>query len=141
MPTLEMIRRYLNTRDPYARLLSIEVIEAGPEHGVAVMPLDAQHRNGMGNAHGGSIFSLADMAFGAAACATGVYCVNAESNISYLAPGRIGPLRGEARKIRSGKRLGTYEVRITDADGTLVAVARITGCFTKHVISEPGDPA
>ena len=62
------------------------------------------------------------------------YCVNAQSNISYLEPGRIGPLRGEARKIRSGRNLGTYEVRITDADGTLVAVATVTGFLTKHPI-------
>lgn len=41
--------------------------------------------------------------------------------------GRIGPLRGEARKIRSGRNLGTYDVRITDSDGTLVAIATVTG--------------
>ena len=37
------------------------------------------------------------------------------------------PLRGEARVLRSGKLLSTYEVRVTDAEGGLVAVATITG--------------
>ena len=41
--------------------------------------------------------------------------------------GRVGPLRGEARVLRSGKLLSTYEVRVTDAEGSLVAVATITG--------------
>ena len=53
-------------------------------------------------------------------------------------PGRIGPLRGEARKIRSGRNLGTYDVRITDSDGTLVAIATVTGFMTKYPI-QPKD--
>ena len=52
--------------------------------------------------------------------------------------GRIGPLRGEARKIRSGRNLGTYDVRITDSDGTLVAIATVTGFMTKYPI-QPKD--
>ena len=108
----------------------MEVLEVDEDHGVVVMPLDERHRNGMGHAHGGAIFALADMAFATVSSAAGICRVNAQSSISYLEPGRIGPLRGEARKIRSGKRLGVYEVRITDADGTLVAVAAITGYGT-----------
>ena len=40
---------------------------------------------------------------------------------------QIFGLRGEARVLRSGKLLSTYEVRVTDAEGGLVAVATITG--------------
>ena len=47
-------------------------------------------------------------------------------------------LRGEARKIRSGRNLGTYDVRITDSDGTLVAIATVTGFMTKYPI-QPKD--
>lgn len=134
MLTLEEIRRHFNRHDPFAGSLGIELLEVGEDRGVAVMPLDERHRNGMGHAHGGAIFALADMAFATVSNAGGMYCVNAQSSISYLEPGRIGPLRGEARRIRSGKRLGTYEVRITDADGTLVAVATITGYGTGRAI-------
>ena len=96
------------------------------------------HRNGMGHAHGGAIFALVDMTFATVSNAAGLYCVNAQTNISYLEPGRIGPLRGEARKIRSGRNLGTYDVRITDSDGTLVAIATVTGFMTKYPI-QPKD--
>ena len=102
------------------------------------MPLDERHRNGMGHAHGGAIFALVDMTFATVSNAAGLYCVNAQTNISYLEPGRIGPLRGEARKIRSGRNLGTYDVRITDSDGTLVAIATVTGFMTKYPI-QPKD--
>lgn len=78
------------------------------------------------------------MTFATVSNAAGLYCVNAQTNISYLEPGRIGPLRGEARKIRSGRNLGTYDVRITDSDGTLVAIATVTGFMTKYPI-QPKD--
>lgn len=86
--------------------------------------------------HGGAIFALVDMTFATVSNAAGLYCVNAQTNISYLEPGRIGPLRGEARKIRSGRNLGTYDVRITDSDGTLVAIATVTGFMTKYPIQQ-----
>lgn len=130
MLTLEEIRAHINTHDSFAKNLDIEVLEVGPEFGTARMPLDTRHRNSMGHAHGGAIFALADMTFASVCCARGYYTVNAQSSISYLAPGRIGPLQGECRAIRTGKHLGTYEVRITDSDGTLVAMATITGFNT-----------
>lgn len=131
MPNNDAIRRYFNRSDTFAHHLGIELVQVAEDMGVATMPLNNEQRNGMRHAHGGAIFALADMAFAAAAHASGVYWVNAQSSISYLAPGRVGPLRGEARKIRRGHHLGVYEVRITDADGTLVAVATITGFNTE----------
>lgn len=127
---IETVRRYFAKHDTFAAHVGIELVEINEDHGVAQMPLTPHQRNGMGNGHGGAIFSLADMAFAAATYATGIFYVNAQSSITYLEPGRIGPLRGEARKIRVGKRLATYEVRITDADGTLVAMATIMGAST-----------
>lgn len=141
MPTPEEVRFHFNCHDPFARYLGIEMLEVGAERGVALMPLDERHRNGMGHAHGGAIFALVDMTFATVSNAGGRHCVNAQSNISYLEPGRRGPLRGEARKIRSGKNVGTYEVRVTDADGTLVAVATVTGFFTKRAIPPEGKQA
>ena len=136
MPSYEEVRYHFNHHDPFARHMGIELPEVGPEHGVAIMPLDERHRNGMGHAHGGAIFALVDMTFATVSNAAGLYCVNAQTNISYLEPGRIGPLRGEARKIRSGRNLGTYDVRITDSDGTLVAIATVTGFMTKYPIQQ-----
>ena len=93
----------------------------------------------MGHAHGGAIFALVDLTFAAVSNADGYFCVNAQSSISYLEPGRIGPLRGEAQRIRTGRNIGTYEIRITDSDGTLVAVATVTGFMTKFPIPPEKD--
>ena len=43
-----------------------------------------------------------------------------------------------AQNLRSGRNLGTYDVRITDSDGTLVAIATVTGFMTKYPI-QPKD--
>lgn len=128
--TLEEVRRHFDAHDTFARHLGIEIVEIAQDRAVVSMPFDERHRNGMGHAHGGALFALADLAFAAASNASGIFCVNAQTSISYLAPGRVGPLRGEARAVRLGRKLVTYEVAIYDAADTLAAKATITGYVT-----------
>ena len=118
--------------------MGIELLEVGPEHGVAIMPLDERHRNGMGHAHGGAIFALVDMTFATVSNAAGPLLRQRPDEHFLPRAGAHRPLRGEARKIRSGRNLGTYDVRITDSDGTLVAIATVTGFMTKYPI-QPKD--
>lgn len=125
--TLEEVRRHFDAHDTFARHLGIEIVEIGRDKAVVSMPFDERHRNGMGHAHGGAIFALADLAFAAASNTLGFFCVNAQTSISYIAPGRVGPLRGEARPLHMGRKLVTYEVCVLDAADTLVAKAQITG--------------
>ena len=66
---MEHVRRFIAERDMFARHLGIEITEAARGYARAVMPLDAHHRNGVGMAHGGAIFAVADLAF-AVACNT-----------------------------------------------------------------------
>ncbi len=127
----QVLNEYFHNSDTFATRLEIEIIEACDGYAVASMPLTAMHRNGMGNAHGGAIYSLVDMAFAAVAHTSGQFFVTAQASITYLEPGRIGPLRAEAKKIRTGKTLGIYEVRVLDENAVLVAIATITGYNTK----------
>ena len=112
MLTLEEIRAHFRRHDPVSSSLGIEVLDVGREYSLV---------------HDGAVFVLADVAFAALSNANGLYCTNAQTSISFVRSGRVGPLRGEARVLRSGKLLSTYEVRVTDAEGGLVAVATITG--------------
>ena len=131
----QKVRSIIEDMDTYAAHVGITITHASVELGIATLPLTKDQRNGMGMAHGGAIFSLADMAFAAASHSSGTFWVNAQSSISYLAPGRIGPLRGEARCQRMGYTTCTYEVRILDSDDTLVALVVITGHNTKKPAS------
>lgn len=134
--TAEAINNFFRRNDNFAHHLDVMITEVSPDHAVATMPLKSLHRNGMRNAHGGAIFALADMAFGAAAAMSGNVFVSANSSINYLAAGRIGPLRAEARKVRCGKTLGVYDIRITDADGTLIAICTMMGSNTRMTPAE-----
>lgn len=109
-------------------LLGIVCEDIGPDgHCVLSMPLDGRHRNLMGAAHGGSIFTLADNAFGRGCRAAGLLCVTAQASISYLRPGLAGPLRAEARPVKLGRSLAVYDVQIFDGGGVLIARAAVTG--------------
>ncbi len=127
---------YFHHSDSFATRLGINIVEVGEDFAVAEMPLTPTHRNGMQNAHGGAIYSLVDMAFAAASHVSGEFFVTAQTSITYLEPGRIGPLRATAQKIRLGKTLGTFEIRVQDNDGTLIAIAIITGYNTKIPITK-----
>jgi acyl-CoA thioesterase len=128
---MEHVRRFIAERDMFAKHLGIEIAEAARGYARAVMPLDAHHRNGVGMAHGGAIFAVADLAFAVACNTRGKVSVNLNTAISFLAPGRRGPLTAEAREISAASRVATYEIRVTDGEGTLIATCQATA-YSKH---------
>lgn len=138
MLTLEEIRAHFRRHDPVSSSLGIEVLDVGREYSLVEMPPHGCQLNGMGAVHDGAVFVLADVAFAALSNANGLYCTNAQTSISFVRSGRVGPLRGEARVLRSGKLLSTYEVRVTDAEGGLVAVATITRLWRRRAASSGG---
>ena len=130
MLTPEDIRQYYSTRDALCRHFGIELVEMDEERCVTLMPLDDRHRNGMGKAHGAALFAQMVITFGMLTSSDGAYRTSAQTSVSFLAPGVSGPFRCEARAIRAGRKLGAYDLRLTDAEGTLVAVATVTGYAT-----------
>lgn len=117
--------------DRIYRLFDMKIEEASQEYSRVTMPLTEKTLNGMGFAHGGVIFSLADIAFGAASNfgeKTGTVTLSA--NIQFLNPGKDGPLVGEARLIRGGRHIVVYSIDITDARGILVAHGTYEGFRT-----------
>ena len=133
MLTLEEIRAHFRRHDPVSSSLGIEVLDVGREYSLVEMPPHGCQLNGMGAVHDGAVFVLADVAFAAHEHTETQRLAGPEDaalaeHIGVDAVGVAGlPLRGEARVLRSGKLLSTYEVRVTDAEGGLVAVATITG--------------
>ena len=117
--------------DKLMRLLNITIEEAREDYARATMPLTNDNLNGMGVAHGGAIFSLADIAFGSAATAGKHHCVvSLTSHMDFLRPGSVGPLVAEARLVRGGQHVMNYEVDIFDANEVLIAKCLSTGFRT-----------
>ncbi|MBQ4616177.1 MAG: PaaI family thioesterase [Mailhella sp.] len=95
--------------------------------GAVRMPLKECHHNKMGNAHGGAIFTLTDMAFAAACKNLGIHCVSAQCSISYLSAGTGDYLRAEAESVKLGRHLAVFDITVTDSNGRRVAKATMTG--------------
>jgi acyl-CoA thioesterase len=80
--------------------------------------------NFQGHPHGGVIFTLADVAFGAACNSHGEAAVALSITISYLAAVKPdAALVAEGREKKQGRRAGFYEIDVTTEDGTPVAHA------------------
>jgi len=85
-------------------------------------------RGPAGSLEGGVVSSLADVA-GASAIGFSVGLVATEHfAISFLAPGREGPVRAIGTPLRIGRSAGVSEVRVIDTgkDHRLMAVALVT---------------
>ena len=105
--------------------------------GIVRMPLDDFHRNKMGNAHGGAIFTLTDMAFAAACKDLGIHCVTAQSSISYLSSGEGEYLRAKAEPVKLGKHLVVFDITVTDSHARKVAKATMTGYLVGPLVQYP----
>jgi len=79
--------------------------------------------NGLGTAHGGIIFTLADCAFAYACNSRNQAAVAQQAAITYLSPGRAGEtLTAEAAEQALEGRAGVYTITITGADARTIAI-------------------
>ncbi|MHB1725035.1 MAG: PaaI family thioesterase [Acidimicrobiales bacterium] len=115
---------------PFQKWLGIrwETLDDGSD-GVSVeMNMRDDLRGPVGSLEGGIVSTLADVA-GASAIARTVGMVATQHvALSFLAPGRVGPIRATAVPLRIGRQDGVAEVRVCDLgnDGRLMAVALVT---------------
>ncbi len=110
-------------RDQFADFIGIELLEVAPGRAKVRLEIEDKHLNGVEIAHGGAIFTLADLAFAAASNSHGTVAVGINATISYVKAARKGAvLIAEAQEVARNPKLATYEVRVTDADGDLIAL-------------------
>lgn len=108
--------------DSYARHLGARVVEIRPGYAKVYMELEPQHKNFMGMIHGGVIFGLADVAFGAAANSFGSRAMALSVGIDFLAaPSTGGSMTAEVELVTRAGKMGYYSMVVTDAEGKVVA--------------------
>lgn len=126
------MNRYMAKHDELIRDFHITIEQVTPEFSRVSMPLQDGVRNASKAAHGGAIFTLADVAFGSAAnCESPTMVVSLNASIEYLRPGLVGPLVAEARRTHGGKNLVRYDVHVMDGNGEVIAQMLTTGARTK----------
>jgi 1,4-dihydroxy-2-naphthoyl-CoA hydrolase len=110
--------------------LGIEVIEVGEDHLAARMPVDQRTRQPAGVLHGGASVALAETlaSWAATFCVDPArhHCVGIEINANHLRPVAEGWVTGSARPVSLGRTIQVWEVRISNEQGKLVCVSRVT---------------
>ena len=105
--------------------LGMVLESVGPGRAVMRMTVTEAMVNGHGICHGGFIFTLADSAFAYACNSHGARAVAQHGAITFLRPARRGEsLRAEAVERIAAGRSGLTDVRVTGADGEVVAELR-----------------
>lgn len=118
---MESVRNFFKN-DKFAEHVGIELLEVYEGRAKAKMEIKEHHLNGINIAHGGAIFSLADLAFAVASNSHRTIAVSINVSISYLKASASGTLIAEAKEVSLNPKLATYEVRVTDKNNDLIAI-------------------
>lgn len=111
--------------NPFADLMGLVVSRPRDGRCRASFMVAAEHLNPNRVAHGGTLYTMADTAMGAAIHSVlerGISCVTIELKINYLKPVREGRVTCTAKVIQCGKRIAVVEADIKN-QGVLVAKA------------------
>jgi acyl-CoA thioesterase len=109
-------------RDRFAEHCGIELVEVSPGSAKAEMLVKKEHLNGLNTVHGGTIFTLADFAFAAAANSYGQITVAVNVSITYMKALTMGKITAEAREISRNHKLSTYTIHVYNDAGEVAAV-------------------
>ena len=110
--------------------LNIEFIDAGEGFLVAKMPVNAAVHQPMGLLHGGASVALAESVGSAASH----FFINdkeqevrgIEISANHLRSIREGVVIGTARIIHKGRTLHLWEIKVTDEEGNLISLCKLT---------------
>jgi acyl-CoA thioesterase len=113
--------------DRYAALTGIELQAAAEGYAQATLVVADKHLNANGVAQGGVLFTLADFVTGVASNSHGEMAVSISGHVNFLRGSRPGDiLTAEAQERFLHKRLGNYQVNVTNQLGELIATLETT---------------
>ncbi|MBN9285814.1 MULTISPECIES: PaaI family thioesterase [unclassified Flavobacterium] len=118
------------SKNTLMQTLEIEYIDAGEDFLVAKMPVNPRVHQPMGLLHGGASVALAESVGSAAS----IMFVNPEKqevrgieiSANHLKSKREGIVYGTARIIHKGRSLHLWEIKITDEEGSLISLCKLT---------------
>jgi acyl-CoA thioesterase len=124
--------------DRYAALTGIEIVEAGTGYCKTSLIIEDKHLNAANVIQGGAVFTLADLAFAVASNSHGQLALALNVNISFLNSKSTGTLYATATEVDEPKRIGAYDVLVTDEKG--VIIARFNGLVYRKKEKAPAPP-
>ena len=110
--------------------LGIEIIDVGDDYIMGTMPVDQRTVQPYGVVHGGANVVLAEslgsIAGGHVIDMTKQLCFGQEVSATHVRPVSSGSVIGTARPIHLGKRSHVWEIRLTNEEGKLSCLAKLT---------------
>jgi acyl-CoA thioesterase len=112
--------------EPFARALNIKLVKLEKGHSVVHMTYEPEKMNNIyDRAHGGALFALIDEAFETAGQTDGNVAVALNVNVTYVSSPQAGlQLRAEARRVSQTKKTASYDIKVTDENGNLIALCQ-----------------
>ncbi len=119
------LKTWFAKNDRYAAQGKIELLEVCEGRAKAQVRICEQHLNGVDVAHGGVLFSLGDVVFGAAANSLGRVAVTLNAEISFFKPATEGMLvTAQSEVLSIHHTVATFLVSIRDEEGVLLATMK-----------------
>ena len=117
------LKEFLTSGDRFAAENGITLDSVTPGHATASLKVEKRHLNAGGVCQGGAIFTLADLVFAALVNQGTNLTFSINSTVYYLAPAKEGDiLTATGNLIFPHHRLPAVEVKVTNGEGTLIAL-------------------
>lgn len=125
-PVLNNIRKMIED-DNFVKFMGIKLLKLEKGYSKVSMSITNDMVNLHNVAHGGAIFTLADVAFAAAGNSHGRKAVAMSMNINYRSPVKEGMnLIAEASEESIGRKTALYRMIVKTEDGKLIASSQGT---------------
>jgi acyl-CoA thioesterase len=128
--------RTLIENDRFAADAGVKLLDISEGYARVSVDISPRHFNGVGIAQGGAIFTLADLAFAAAVNSHGIVTVAINVSITFMKSVSSGTIYAEAREISTSAKLASCTVRVTDSQGTLLAVFQGLAYRKKELVAD-----
>ena len=109
--------------EPFAKAMKMKLVELELGYSAVEMIYDPDNMNNIyDRAHGGALFALIDEAFETAGQTDGTIAVALNVNVTYVSSPEPGvKLRAEAQQASQTKKTASYDIKVTDRNGNLIA--------------------
>jgi acyl-CoA thioesterase len=130
----------IEEKDRLISLFGMDVVEVETGRAAVRMTVGENHVNAARVCHGGTIFSLADVAFALASNSHGNLALAIDMSISFLrAVNTAERITAVCTERHRGRRLGSYHIEVTDESGQPVALLKATAFVTDEMLEEKTD--
>jgi acyl-CoA thioesterase len=110
-------------KEPFAKAMKISLVKLELGFSAVEMIYDPATMNNIyERAHGGAVFALIDEAFETAGQTDGTIAVALNVNVTYVSSPQPGvKLRAEAKQNSQTKKTASYDIKVSDQNGNLLA--------------------